>query len=548
MLRLRRCAFTLLLVLAVRPANADTKTVELDATGRLIGVPPPISAGDKIRFKVADAVGGKLRLKYRFEEQITAPSDLPVTGASNFTKEKNGDEVVVTEEVGSAHRMIVYTLFSQGTDADANAKPDEFKKTTLDPASAALAVIDAQLDARRKEAALLQEELKQYVGSGAPGAIDAIERRQAQLRALRPQIDVLVASQKSEKLTVDGLKEELALRTLRVSAHYEVFRVGGLVLGAYRMVVYYHLVRDGSANQPIRLERLSDYPVITRDDELFAAIVDWKYDEKPDRFVLTFNTQAGSAPDPAPVRPSADQPKSAGAQPQRRSDLKDAFVDVILPFGQRFKGNDVIKVTISAYYQAVTTNKTVTTIADGTPATKQEIVAEYTVLKLIDAAEYPQVRALYAYNIATGVVASALRDPIFTKYKTQPQQGPIPARYAVEPFTGNVTAKPVLVFSFYYRPKDIQTPWSPGELVPIPTIGFSLTSAADDFFLGGSSEIRRNVQAIYGYHYGRITARAPIPADDEITDTAPVTRKEFHGNLFAGLSFNINFVKSLFGK
>jgi hypothetical protein len=95
-------------------------------------------------------------------------------------------------------------------------------------------------------------------------------------------------------------------------------------------------------------------------------------------------------------------------------------------------------------------------------------------------------------------------------------------------------------------PRDIQVPWHKGDLVPAPTVGFSLKSPADDFFFGASSEFRRNVQVVYGYHFGRITQQGPVGVDDPTSSTAPSTIKHFHGSFFVGLTFNLNFIKDLY--
>src|SRR6185295_12715408 len=91
--------------------------------------------------------------------------------------------------------------------------------------------------------------------------------------------------------------------------------------------------------------------------------------------------------------------------------------DVILPFGKPFNGNDIVKVTISTYFDAVTSNKTTTTTENGAdPESVTEVIHESTSLNLLNAVEYPQIRELYFFNITTGVVASLLKDPNFTKY------------------------------------------------------------------------------------------------------------------------------------
>ena len=109
---------------------------------------------------------------------------------------------------------------------------------------------------------------------------------------------------------------------------------------------------------------------------------------------------------------------------------------------------------------------------------------------------------------------------------------------------------PILALSMYFRPKDVQVPFTKSKFFSLnnlaPTVGFSLTTPKDDFFFGLSSELVRNVHAIYGYHYGKITTLGPPGVDDPFLSTAPATVKRFKGNVFVGLTFNINFIPALF--
>ena len=79
--------------------------------------------------------------------------------------------------------------------------------------------------------------------------------------------------------------------------------------------------------------------------------------------------------------------------------------------------------------------------------------------------------------------------------------------------------------------------------MPVPTLGFSLSSPADDLFLGVSHELLRNVQVIHGYHYGKITQLGPA-VDEKVSVVNTV--KRFHGSGFVGLTFNLTFIRQLF--
>jgi len=350
---------------------------------------------------------------------------------------------------------------------------------------------------------------------------------------------------KSDRMLIYNLLEPIPAAP---KPTYQVYRIGGIVLGQHRKIVYYQLQSDGTENQPLRLERAGDYPTLTSDDEIFAAIMNIQRGRKPEQFVLTFDVETGATPNPTPVRPTFDRPSAASTEsPPPTAVETGAYEDVILPFGKRFAGNDIVKVTISTYYPAVTSNtKTVTTGGDA--GTSTEIKTETAPLKLLDKVEYPQIHALYSYNIATGVVASRLRNPTFTKYiaKCESDDTCDKPVYDIQAERGVFETKAILAFSFYWGKKDIQEKLSGKDLVPVPTLGFALTNPAENFFFGFSSEFPRNVQWVYGYHYGKVRTRGLIQANDNRSGADPLVGSRFRGNVFVGVTFNINFIKELF--
>jgi hypothetical protein len=105
------------------------------------------------------------------------------------------------------------------------------------------------------------------------------------------------------------------------------------------------------------------------------------------------------------------------------------------------------------------------------------------------------------------------------------------------------------MFTVYYKKRDTQNKtvaWS--EVIPAPTLGISLTSPNDDFFLGGSSELKpfRNLQLVYGAHLGRINKFGANSFQNPTDSTAPQTTTSLHTGAFVGLTFNIDFIKSIF--
>lgn len=166
---------------------------------------------------------------------------------------------------------------------------------------------------------------------------------------------------------------------------------------------------------------------------------------------------------------------------------------------------------------------------------------------------YPQIHNPSYFNIATGVVGSTLHNPTFSRVQTSAQVGQpsdpnfVAAHFATQRTANDPVIAPVLMFTVYVRPFDAERSWHPKDLIPEPSIGFSLTSPADDFFFGASTEIFRHVQAVAGLHVGKVNELASVPFDDPTSNAAPLVNQEFHLGFYGGLTFNIDFIKGLFG-
>jgi hypothetical protein len=160
----------------------------------------------------------------------------------------------------------------------------------------------------------------------------------------------------------------------------------------------------------------------------------------------------------------------------------------------------------------------------------------------------PQVHTLSYFNIATGLIASTIHDRSFNRVEAVPASGSTPAQFKTVSQNDDPRVMPVLFFTAYlYRPIDAEVPFEGRDLLPQPSVGFSLTSPSGDFFFGGSSEFfKRNVQLVCGYHYGQTTHLVPGQIDDPLSKDAPQTTKRFDGGAFVGLTFNIDFIKGLF--
>jgi hypothetical protein len=161
----------------------------------------------------------------------------------------------------------------------------------------------------------------------------------------------------------------------------------------------------------------------------------------------------------------------------------------------------------------------------------------------------PQVHTLSYFNIATGLIASTVRDKTFSRVESAAASGSAPLQFKTVTQTGDPKVMPALFFTAYlFRPIDAEVPFERGDLIPQPSVGFSLSSPSTDFMFGFSSEFfKRNIQLVYGYHYGQTTHLVPGQIDDPTSKDAPQTIKRFDGGAFVGLTFNIDFIKGLFG-
>jgi len=235
------------------------------------------------------------------------------------------------------------------------------------------------------------------------------------------------------------------------------------------------------------------------------------------------DTQKADPLNVAPVRPSSAPTSAAGKE-------KPKYFCLTWP--QKLIGDTVPKVTLTAIYKPPKPDP-----ADSEPNITLAV------------ATFPQVHTFYHYNVATGVVVSSLRNPSYSRVLSAAAANGKPAQYQTVKDNGNVYAAPALFFTAYLLgPMDSESEWKFNwtNLKPQPTLGFSLSSPADNFFFGAASEIRRNVQLVYGYHLGKITKLAPTLVDDPTSSAAPATVQRYKGGVYGGVTFNIDFIKGLF--
>lgn len=150
----------------------------------------------------------------------------------------------------------------------------------------------------------------------------------------------------------------------------------------------------------------------------------------------------------------------------------------------------------------------------------------------------PQVHALSYFNISSGVVFSSIKSVSFT-----------PTGITAKPFqkvSGSPIIDPILALSVYLKPIDAERPFQKSNLIPAPTVAFSLSSPTTNFYLGGSSEFFfRNLQIVYGLSLSRVPTL--LPDGQQLSATTPATRQVFAKGAFVGVSFNIlGFIQSVF--
>jgi hypothetical protein len=116
-------------------------------------------------------------------------------------------------------------------------------------------------------------------------------------------------------------------------------------------------------------------------------------------------------------------------------------------------------------------------------------------------------------------------------------------RYSIENVVGEPHVMPFFAFTVYLFPIDVQGRVGWRERLPNPTLGFGFTKPASDIFVGFSHEVVRNLQFVWGYHFGTVTEVLPRNGVTEDQDaTAPLTRERRDKAFMYGLTFNLNLV------
>jgi len=450
------------------------------------------------------------------------------------------------------------------------------------------------LDARNLKG--LEEDAKLFAGTSDATGIQTLRGILADLRtardALRASQDAQAGDQRSSKAlrSVRDRMLEAVFFPVKACASATVLKIGGLLPARTSKSVYYNFTQS-PAPPGVSLVLMGGYPRVNQDDRLFAIVANRALTAHRYPFTLSATRVVSAPPILAPVRPTFDVAKAIAPGDSAvhllsnteksktdatvmiqcdavvdASSVNTAFRDSVLPFQERFVGNEVLTVSISTYISHLATDKSTTTV-EGTDSkvTKQTIV-EAKVVDLVDSVKYPQVRALYRFNFATGAVVSSLRDPSFVRVKTaanDPDTTTVDeARYQLETSEGSGRVFPAFLLSTYLKRVDIQEPvWRrcgtarcPGwRMLPAPSVGFSIANPADNVFIGVTSELLENVHLFVGRHNGKVNELVTprdgsgtdvdiVRADRDSADPKLRTRRTW--DWAWGVTFNINALSS----
>jgi hypothetical protein len=113
---------------------------------------------------------------------------------------------------------------------------------------------------------------------------------------------------------------------------------------------------------------------------------------------------------------------------------------------------------------------------------------------------------------------------------------------------GTLTVEPILLFTVYLPglPMDAESPWKPKNLVPGVSFGFSLSAPTNSFYVGGTTEIWRDLQVAAGVNISKINTLVP-GTQLQTSSNSPLTTQDFQKAAFVGLTLNLDFVPGLFG-
>lgn len=157
---------------------------------------------------------------------------------------------------------------------------------------------------------------------------------------------------------------------------------------------------------------------------------------------------------------------------------------------------------------------------------------------------FPQAHQLSYFTLTAGVALSSIQTRSFVNTSSASASSPSWTTVKNGPIID-----PILALTAYIKPVDAERTWRLRwkDLTPGPTIAFSLSSPANNFYFGGSSALlNRNIQILYGLSIARVSVLEP--ASQQASATTAATQSQIAKGGFIGLSFNIlGFIQSLPG-
>ncbi len=575
----------LLFVLASCSHPVTVVTLERDGRQRSVAVKSGDEPGFRIRVVLPSGASSKdVEVTYTCVNRLVQPYTLGAEGrpatrrdgsgaADFFIPQCNGRVLVynVTEPSGCnllerrVQELKGVVNGCQGQKsyielADTVASLSRLRTELTDDSQKAEAEASSRLKEMDEELELRELEKREFISMRTPAALAELKRTQELVRRLvearteyqkktredaeayRRSLEDLSAQIAEAQAARDALCRSQTEERDRLSAEKRecggpgarTLRLGAIIPGKDRKTAWYRVDSINPDNGMPYLVHQGDFPVLESGDELYVQIVDRDPGSNGSPFGLQVTLTQGVEPNPAPLRPSfgegeALQATSENAQASERR----PFSDVILPADRELRGGQVP--TVSLTYPGKG--------ADDKPV-------DVTVVSAV----LPQVRTLYRFNLSAGMALSSLDEVRYTKktitaddLDTADQHEGV---YQTVKSGNTFQVQPLLAFTVYWLPMDIQKPFAWTDLLPNPTIGFGLLAPLDNLYLGFSHEFVRNLQFVWGLHLGKVTQLLDEDSDalELHSPDAPKTIQAIEAGMFGSLQFNFNFFARIFGK
>jgi hypothetical protein len=481
---------------------------------------------------------------------------------------------------------------------DALARYDQ-----TDARALASAAAKSNLEAARKSLSVLQDRAKQFVGIASEAAVARVAELQAEIDRAQDEVDhrdaaakkAEMENQAGRKPPVDALADAIlalppALREQtpeerkRWASQYstgaggrilQLRRVGAVLVGTDLASFPYRL-RYGATAVDVTLEPAGDPQPATQDYRLYLHVLDRIPAKGSYDLTAKLDVTPGAAPNSDPWRPTFPGGFAALAA-ELTVGATTAYADELISLNGPYRGNDKLKLDVTAVIPGVptATSETTTTTAPGQPpavtATKVSTADKQVTLL---STNLPQIHALYRFQVLTGAVLSMLRDQkgvrdlinvtttTGTNTTTTTATGPNGTTTTVTQTPTSSTTKTyqdrlvqgkdsrVLAFAGFgatLRRVDPQKKWRLAEVLnPAVTIGFGIPDPGDNIFVGLSHEVQRNVQFYWGWHFGRLEVLRARTFDDPTDASAPPVDKQFRSKMFFGVAMNVNVIAKIF--